>query len=630
MMDAVLLLVVITVATAAGLRCLRGLGALPAAAADHALAGLAVGLGIAGAIGLALAAAGALRPLPLALAGALALAAGGRELRAALRAVDWRGARLPWPLLAVCGLLLAAEVATMLAPAVGGDQIKYQLAYPRLYAARGALVPTPWSFWGQMQFLPNFLFAVAFALRGDVLARLLNGTMGVLAALALGGVARRLSPHAGAVAGTLFFTLPITWSLMTRAGSDLAVVLYAALAVGALLDWRVGGRNEDLRRAGLAAGLAGGSKVMGLLVAPLLAIAMLALLVRRATPWRCAARAAASFVLLVLAAAGPYYARNVVDTGNPVYPFAYGIFGGRHWSRAASEYLGDYYEQYRTTYATRREGAPNAGLALLRFPWDLTMHPDSFEDVARQALDIGPFALAFAPALLLVRRRRGAALAAAEVGLAYAAIVATVTWAHPRYVVPGVAVFLVATVPAARALLGRRPFTAVVAVTIAGNLALVTRQLRPTWPDQVRVAIGQLTPEQFLRRHSPRFAFWERANALVPASGLVLVLEKVPSPYYIERPFILGSYLEQGLLDYRKVASPEALALAARGLGVTHVAIDLVDLERAGDPFEASVTDLWRRFVEGACEPLLRKEGYALCALRSGTALAGRRPAPVG
>jgi hypothetical protein len=154
--------------------------------------------------------------------------------------------------------------------------------------------------------------------------------------------------------------------------------------------------------------------------------------------------------------------------------------------------------------------------------------------------------------------------------------------------------------------------------------------LRPLWPDQVRVAFGRLTPEQFLRRHSPRFVFWERANALVPASGLVLVLEKVPSPYFIERPFILGSYLEQGLLDYRQVASPETLAAAARGLGVTHVAIDLVDLERGGDPFEASVTSLWRRFVEGACEPLLRTEGHALCALRSETAVRFATPRHLG
>ena len=27
----------------------------------------------------------------------------------------------------------------------------------------------------------------------------------------------------------------------------------------------------------------------------------------------------------------PWLAKNVIDTGNPVYPLAYRVFGGRHW-----------------------------------------------------------------------------------------------------------------------------------------------------------------------------------------------------------------------------------------------------------------------------------------------------------
>src|SRR2546427_590259 len=142
------------------------------------------------------------------------------------------------------------------------------------------------------------------------------------------------------------------------------------------------------------------------------------------------------------------------------------------------------------------------------------MHPDSFENAAPQSMDVGPFALAFAPALLLVRRRRFAVLATAAIGLGYAGIVASAAWAHPRYVVPGAALVLVAAVPAARALLPRRLFAAAVALTLAGNLALTTRLLQPLWPDQVRVATGRLAPAEFLRRHSERFAFWEPANAL--------------------------------------------------------------------------------------------------------------------
>jgi hypothetical protein len=628
MIDLLLLALVLAAAAAAGLAVLAALGAGEARAGDDLLAATALGLGLVGLAGLGLAALGALRPLPIIALGAVALAVGGRRLLAALAAIDVRAVRTAWPFLVVCAVVLVAEIAPMLAPPVGGDQTKYHLAYPRLYAAHGGLVATPWSFWGQMQFVPNFAFAVACALRGDVLARLLNGTFGVLAAIALAGlVRRRLAPHAGAAAGALFFTLPITWSLMTRAGADLVLVLYAALAVTAVLGWLVSAAGADLRRAALFAGLAGATKVMGLLVPALVGAVVLVGILRRATPVR-ALGPALVFGLLVLIPLAPCYVRNTIDTGNPIYPFGYAVFGGRHWSRAASEYLADYYRQYQTEQATRREGGPYVGLDVLRFPWDLTMHPDSFENGARQSMDAGPFTLAFAPALLLVRRRRTLVLVTAGLGVAYAGIIAAGAWAHPRYVLPGVALVLAASVPAARALLRPRLFAAAVALTVAGGIALTTRLLPPLWPDQVRVTVGRLTPTEFLRRHSPRFAFWERANAAIPADGLVLVLEKVPHPYYIDRPFVLGSYLEQDLLDYRTLDTPAALGAAARRLGVTHVAVDLAGLDAAGDPFEASVARLWRAFVSAECDtPLVRTQEYALYTLRpdgGGTAVARR------
>src|SRR2546430_970859 len=287
MIDLGLLVLVPPAAAAGGLLCLRVVGALPADEADWLVAGVAAGFGVAATAGLGLAALDALRPVPMACVGVVVVARGRRILVRALRAVAGRRLGAAWPLLLVCAAVLAAEAIAMVAPPVGGDQTKYQLAYPRLYAAAGGLVPTPWSFWGQMQFLQNFLFAIGFALSDGALARYLNGAFGVLTALALGALTRRhLGEESGPAAAALFFTLPITWSMMTHAGSDMPVVLYGCLALGALLDWTETGRSADVRRAGLMAGLAGASKVMGLLVPALTGGALLVLLLRRALPLR--------------------------------------------------------------------------------------------------------------------------------------------------------------------------------------------------------------------------------------------------------------------------------------------------------------------------------------------------------
>jgi hypothetical protein len=624
--DLLVLAAILAACTAAGLLLLRVAGALPDARDEHLLVGLAAGLGLASILALALAASGALHRWPLVIAGAVALVAGWAELLDALGAVRGPRSRQAWVLLAVCVLLLLAEAPTWFAPPVGGDQTKYHLAYPRLYALAGGLVPTPWSLWGQQQWLQNFLFAIAYVLRGENLARLLNAVSGVLAALGLATLTRRHLDHRlGAVAGALFFTMPMCWSQMVRAGVDLCLVAYTAMAVTACLDWAEGQRGSDLRRAGIFAGMAGGSKIMGLLVPTLVGIAILVVLVRRRATVGRFVGVSLAYGLLALALLSPWYVRNLVDTGNPLYPFGQSVFAGRNWSREADAYLNVYYDEYRTREAAQRGAKPYKGVEVALFPWDLTMHPESFENGKRQGQDVSPFCFAFLPALVLVRRRRAPALAVAAMGLAYAFIIAAGAWAHPRYVLPGIALALAAATLAAPALCGRRIFAVVVACTVAGNLLLISRMLRPMWPDQVRVALGRMAPGAFLDKYSERYVFWRQANRAIPDSGRVIVLEKIPHPYYIERPFVLLSYLEQGLVDYRAVNSVPALDEAVRRLGGTHVAVDEDGLQAAGDPYESQVTALWREFIAQAGTPILRAGGYALYAVPAQATAGGAR-----
>src|SRR5262249_33011298 len=150
-------------------------------------------------------------------------------------------------------------------------------------------------------------------------------------------------------------------------------------------------------------------------------LGVLVVLARRRTQLGAAFSSALTFGVLALALLCPWYLRNVVETGDPVYPFGEPVFHGRNWSPAAAAYLDTYYDEYRTAAAGKRAGKPYVGLEVLRFPWDLTMHPDSFENAKRQAYDVSPFALAFLPAILVLGRRRRAAFAIAAVGAAYGA-----------------------------------------------------------------------------------------------------------------------------------------------------------------------------------------------------------------
>jgi hypothetical protein len=162
--------------------------------------------------------------------------------------------------------------------------------------------------------------------------------------------------------------------------------------------------------------------------------------------------------------------------------------------------------------------------------------------------------------------------------------------------------------------LGGRWFPVVVACTLAGHLAVASRLALPLLPDQLRVVTGGLSPQAYLQRHSDRYGFWQRACPVIGTTGLVMVLEKIPHPYFIDCPFVLASYLEQAMIDYRTVDTVPALEHEARRLGITHVAVSRGDLARRADPYEARVVALWQAWAAQLGAPALEVPAYTLYA----------------
>ncbi|MEB2285554.1 MAG: hypothetical protein B6D46_14055 [Polyangiaceae bacterium UTPRO1] len=610
MLDAATLLVLLVAVYGVGRRCVRAIPFVDGG--EEAIFALGLGLGLLGYVTLALALLGILRlPVLASVLGCMAWLGRREAVSGVVRGLraTWRFASLaPGGARFAAALALALfgiECLLVMAPAVGGDQTKYQLVYPRLFAAAGGFVPTPWSFWGYMQYLGNMLFTAAFVLRGDVLARLVNVAFGVLATGAVFALGRRACGRTvGAWAALLFFAMPLTATLMVRAWVEMALTLYVVSATIGVLAWRQSGHRGWLALAAVMAGFAGGTKLMGVLAPALLGVVVLATAHARRRPVP-ALRTAIGFGLVAVLVASPCYLRNFVATGNPIFPFGYGLFGGRHWSGEAARGLDDYYAAYRQTQAERRGGgAYGSWRETLRFPWDATMAPYAFESSGRFAYDVGPFLLAFAPAVVLLRRDPRARILAG-VGLAYGAIVVFGMWAHPRYVHPALVLLLIVAVAACRALgdagpAARRAVAAVLAATALWQGMTALRVVAPLAPDSLRVALGRLSEDAFLRRHERRYALWDLVNREVPADGNVLVLAMIPHPYHLLRRFTLASPLEQGAIDYRRLATVADFTAALAPYGVTHVVREPEEERAAANPVGERVIRLWDALVAGA------------------------------
>lgn len=242
--------------------------------------------------------------------------------RPALRGHGWEAAVVAVAVLALGWQLLVALVL----PPYAYDALTYHLTIVASWLQQENLDATPLSLCcARYPANAELLFTWPALFTGDdSLVDTVQVGFAVIGSLAAAGIARTagLGAWAAAAAGALFVVTP---AVLTQAPTNFADVIVAACALAALhslLRFAVTGAPQRLVVAGVAAGLVLGTKGTGIVWALVILAAGLVIAVRvRQRDGRSAAGAVAAFLALALALGGPWYARNWIETGNPVYPF---------------------------------------------------------------------------------------------------------------------------------------------------------------------------------------------------------------------------------------------------------------------------------------------------------------------
>ena len=344
----------------------RAAFARDAPALDRAVLCATLGLGVALLLGRALGAfglVGGVASLAPTAVGALLLT---RWLRRG--AASWRPAlRARVPATVALAALLSAPGAglTLLASTVppgliweseanGYDTLSYHLQLPKEWIAGGRIEPLEHNVYS---FLPSAMEAAfahvasmtRLAIREDaplgagstlpvVAPQAAHALVGLLGALAIGALARRLALRAGAsrrdagLAGALGagVAVSVPWAVVvgSMAYNEMAVVAAGAGAALALATTGLGPRARGAVVGFLAATACAAKPTAVFLIVPALGGALLALTPRGARPGATLAGAASG-----LAALAPWLVHNAIATGgNPVFPAATGLLGAAHWS----------------------------------------------------------------------------------------------------------------------------------------------------------------------------------------------------------------------------------------------------------------------------------------------------------
>ncbi len=250
-------------------------------------------------------------------------------------------------LLVIMAPFLMAMLLGALLPETDFDVKEYHLLGPKEFYQQGAITILSHNVYTSFPFLTEMLSLSGMVVFGDWYGGALAGKavlmmFGPLTGMLVYLIAQRsFGELAGWIGLLIYVTTPWTYriSIIAYAEGGLSCYLAATLLVCCLIsaDWTQRRYSKaSFFLCGLLAGSAVSCKYPGmvLVVIPLGLWLAGGMIQTRNYSWRFIAIAALCYISGVVVTFGPWMLKNVVETGNPVYPLLYHVFGGTQWSEA--------------------------------------------------------------------------------------------------------------------------------------------------------------------------------------------------------------------------------------------------------------------------------------------------------
>ncbi|MFQ5868324.1 MAG: ArnT family glycosyltransferase [Candidatus Zixiibacteriota bacterium] len=509
----------------------------------------------------------------------------GKDLRAFVVSL-WESARevLPVPLLLVTKILVAlillVSFVGAFAPPTNMDALNYHLAVPKLYLQTHTIVFLPTMLYSATPFASEMINSLFMLIKGEVSAQLAQHLFGWALLFALFSFAKsRYGSKGGLLAVAGFLCLSSFISVFSEPKNDMLITLFSLLAVWSLLSWNDSEKRSDLALVGVFAGLASGTKLFGLGVAFSLFVVLLVLMILKRYRLSKISTSLLTTLAFFSLFAFPWYLKSYLWSGNPVYPFFYGFFGGNHWNGILD---------YRVFQLGREAYLPVNFINLVISPWLIVNRGEIF--LART----GVVFLAILPGLFLFRK-----LPREIKTLGWFSLIYYLLWflflRDARYLLPiippiaMICAFIILRLEGRSKLLKWLLMLTIILGSGANLLTNLKVQV-PKFPGVFGTGSEQEFYQDFReterRDHTsgklveafPEYEFSRKANELLfPDSKLaVFSLDQAFYYYFFDYPYILALPMRQSLVDFASLRNEEDVSKRLRELGITHIATDVV------------------------------------------------------
>lgn len=306
---------------------------------------------------------------------------------------------------------------------------------------------------------------------------------------------------------------------------------------------------------------------------------------------------------------------NWVTLGNPVYPFAWSIFGGSGWnediSRVMSIHMGDF-------------GMGRRFLDYILLPWRLAFS-GKFDTVYFDGA-IGPFLLIFiffAIMAFFLKLENGARKIIIQ-GVAFTIIVSASLFIfgtqQARFWLPSQMLICICSAPAVdyfiRYTRGKTIIRALFIVLLVTSLGWNYYYLSKRWSEIGihKPFLGLESEESFLKRKVPGYPVMDYINLNLPDSSRIFSVWTGAYAYYMDRAYYSDTFLEDVTLKQfiRESADGQELAEKLKNAGFTHIFINYYLTEGNMEPRQL---EIFRDFIKNKSRLIVHQGNYFLFAL---------------
>jgi hypothetical protein len=481
-------------------------------------------------------------------------------------------AKLDLALCAILSGLLGYHLLGTLIPPLLFDALVYHLAIPKLYILNHSIEYIPYSFFSNFPFFMEMLYTLGLLVQGPIVVNGLNYGIHLLMLTGLYTFTRTYFNHRIALVSVLiFYTVPWVGMESFLPYIDVGLALYALLSLYALVNWISRKQTGWLLVCGVCSGVGVSIKYLGTHNALLMGLSVIGWHIWRKTHRSEKPANAHSplhdmliFAMPACVCGAPWYIKNMIFTGNPIYPF---VFGGGEWSA-------DMLQRYMTAYHVNFGSFFQSLSAFLKLPWELAFSLN----LTPSNIPIGPVFLIFLPLLVFVKH-----VSPFIKYLLAASMVLVVFWFNTspqsRFLIPTLPLLSVATaytlehlsVEARTAWLKRVGY-ALLLIVLLSNVGWEMIYVHSIF-DPFGVIMGVESKHDYLSRKRPDiYPITRYANETLPPDAKIMFIGDTRG-YYADRPFIANTAHDKTpIVELAQTANTvDEMAERLRELGVTHI-----------------------------------------------------------